>query len=209
MSTRAVGAHISEWPFILNTTMKFICKTHWIVSCLLIISLFDLTIHPASAIGSTLQLKFRNNRLSISADEADIQTVLLRVSEETGIFFRFPKALQKKISISLSAVTVENALKSILKGLNYATVFSASDSRNNVQVSKVYIFKGYKETARTRRLARRERLNQNRINRYKKRIASIQRRLDKVSPNSAAAKRLNNQKRNYQKTIDRLERQSR
>jgi hypothetical protein len=165
--------------------------------------------HPASASGSTLQLKFRDNRLSISADEADIQTVLLRLSEETGIFIRFPKALRKKLSISLSAVTLENALKSILKGINYATVFSVSDNKDNIQVSKVYIFKGYKETARTRRLARRERLNRNRINQYKKRIASIQRRLDKVSPNSAAARRLNNQKRNYQKSIDRLERQSR
>ena len=113
MSTRAVGAHISEWPFILNTTMKFICKTHWIVSCLLIISLFDLTIHPASAIGSTLQLKFRNNRLSISADEADIQTVLLRVSEETGIHFydqsQWPRTIYGSNSTHLNALLQLNA----------------------------------------------------------------------------------------------------
>lgn len=165
--------------------------------------------HPASASGSTLQLKFRDNRLSISADEADIQTVLLRVSEETGIFIRFPKALQKKISMSLSAVTLENALKSILKGLNYATVFTVSDNKNKIQISKVYIFKGYKETARTKRLARRERQKRNRINQYKKRIASIQRRLDKVSHSSTDARRLKNQIGNYQKAIDRLERQIR
>lgn len=189
--------------------MKLISKIHWIVCCFLIISLFDLSMHPASASGSSLQLKFRDNRLSISADHADIQTVLLRVSEETGIFVRFPKALQKKISVTLSAVTIENALKSILKGLNYATVFSVSDNKDKIQVSKVYIFKGYKETARTRRLARRERQNRSRIGRYKKRIASIQRRLDKVSHNSMAARRLENQIRNYQKRIDRLERQIR
>jgi hypothetical protein len=165
--------------------------------------------HPALASGSTLQLKFRDNRLSISANHADIQTVLLRFSEETGIFVRFPKALQRKISINLSAVTPENALKSILKGLNYATVFSVSDSENKIRVSKVYIFKGYKETARTRRLERRERQNRNRINQYKKRIASIQRRLDKVSHNSAAERRLKRQIQNYQKAIDRLERQIR
>jgi ribosomal protein L24 len=189
--------------------MKFIFKTPWIVCCLLSISLFDPTIHPVLASGSALQLQFRENRLSISADDADIQTVLLRVSEETGIFIRFPKALQKKISITLSSVTLEHALKSLLKGLNYATVFSISENEDKIRISKVYIFKGYKETARTRRLARRERQNRNRINQYKKRIESIQRRLNDVSNNSAAARRLKRQLQNYQKQIDRLERQIR
>jgi type II secretory pathway component HofQ len=186
--------------------MKLISAIHWVIYFLLIVSLTDFSMHPAWAAGATLQVQYRGNRLSLSAVDADIQSILLRISEETGIYVQFPRSLQKNMSLSLSEVKLEKALKRLLKGLNYATVYAASNNRNTVQVSKVFIFEDYKETARSRRLARRERRNRTRIDQYNKRIASIKRRLDKVPHDSPAGRRYRNQIQNYQKRIDRLER---
>lgn len=192
-----------------STTMKFFFPIHWVVGFFFIASLTDLWMHPAWAAGSTLKVQFRGNRLSLSAVDADIQSILLRIGEEAGIFVQFPQALQKKMSLTLSDIKLEKALKRLLKGLNYATVYSISDDTNTIQVSKVYIFEAYKETARSRRLVRIERRNRTRINQYEKQIASTKRRLEKVPHDSPAGRRYRRQIQNYQKRIDRLERQIR
>ncbi len=165
--------------------------------------------HPAWAAGSTLQVQFRDNRLSLTAVDADIQSILLRISEKTGIFVQFPRALQKKMSLTLSGIKLEKAMKKLLKGFNYATVYSVSNDTNAILVSKVYIFESYKETARSKRLARIEKQNRNRISKYEKQIASIKQHLDKVAHDSPAGKRYLSRIQNYQKIIDRLERQIR
>lgn len=198
-----------ERPVLQSTTMKFFFTIHWIVCFFLVASLSDLWMHPAWAAGSTLKVQFRDNRLNLSAVDADIQSILLRISEETGIFVRFPQALKKKMSLTLSNIKLEKALKRLLKGLNYATVYSISNDTNTIQVSKVYIFEAYKETAQSRRLARIQRRNQSRINRYEKQIASIKRRLEKVPRDGPASRRYRRQIQNYQKRIDRLEQQIR
>lgn len=192
-----------------RTTMRFFFTIHWLVCFFFVVSLTDLWMHPAWAAGSTLNVQFRGNRLSLSAVDADIQSILLRISEETGIFVQFPQALQKTMSLTLSDIKLEKALKRLLKGLNYATVYSISNDTNAIHVSKVYIFEAYKETARSRRLARIERQNQTRIKRYEKQIASIRRRLEKVPNDSSAGRRYRRQIQNYKKRIDRLERQIR
>lgn len=165
--------------------------------------------HPAAAAGSRLRLEFRNNLINLSADNADLQNILLKLNEKTGIFVRFPSALQKKISIELSGVTVEKALPTILKGLNYATVYSMPIGADKAQVSEVHIFSAYKGRARSRQSARRIRQIENRIKSYEKRIRQAQQRLERVSPNSAAGKRHQRQIRNYQRTVERLKRQIR
>ena len=192
-----------------RSTMKLIFSIYWVVCFLLFVLLTDMSMHSAWAADSTLQLQFRDNRLSLSAVDADIQSILLKISQATGIFIQFPQALQKKMSMTLSEVKLENALKRLLKGLNYATVYSLSKDMATIRVSKVYIFESYKETARAKRRSRIERQNRTRINRYEKQIASIKQRLEKVPHDSAAGKRYMTRIENYQKIIDRLERQIR
>jgi hypothetical protein len=180
-----------------------------LILLLLILLLLIFLLCPAVVTASTIEMDFRDNRLSVSAVDADIKDILLRLSEEAGIYVQFPKALQKKISLNLSDVELEKALPRLLKGLNYATVFSIPLGTDRPQVSKVYVFEDYKISARARRSARRERQTRNRISQYEKRIASIQKRLDRVSHDSSAGKRYQRQIRSYKQKIDRLERQIR
>jgi hypothetical protein len=134
---------------------------------------------------------------------------LLKLNEKAGIFVRFPSALQKKITLKLSDVTVEKALSTILKGLNYATVYSMPIGAEKAQVSEVHIFSSYKGRARSQKSAKRIRQIENRIKSYEKRIRSTQQRLESVSQDSAAGKRYQRQIRNYKRTVERLKRQIR
>jgi hypothetical protein len=165
--------------------------------------------HPAAAAGSRLQLEFHDNLINLSADNADIQNLLLKLNTKTGIFVKFPSALQKKITLELSDVTVEKALATILKGLNYATVYSMPSGAGKAQVSEIHIFNAYKGRSRSRRSARRTRLFENRIKSYENRIRSAQQRLARVPQDSQAGKRYQRQIASYQRTIERLKRQIR
>lgn len=165
--------------------------------------------HPAVVAGSRLQLECHEDLISLSADNAEIKNILLRLNEKAGIFVRFPSTLQKTITIELSDVTIEKALPKILKGLNYATVYAMPAGTNKAQVSEVHIFSAYKGRTRTRQSAQRLRQIENRISNYEKRIRSAQQRLDRVSQDSPAGKRYQRQIRSYQRTVERLKRQIR
>jgi hypothetical protein len=182
--------------------------TYFIYIFFIVLSSYLLS-HPAATAGSRLQLDFRDKLINLSADNADLQNILLKLNEKTGIFVRFPSMLQKKITLKLSGVTVEKALSTILKGLNYATVYSKTTGADKTQVSEVHIFSAYKGRTRSRQSARHIRQIENRIRSYEKRIRRAQQRLERVSQNSSAGKRYQRQISNYQKTIERLKRQIR
>lgn len=165
------------------------------------------SLYPALANASTLQMEFHDDKLSLSATDADIKTILLRISDEADIYVRFPKNLEKKINISLSNVILEKALSKILKGLNYATVFTVPIGADRPQVSKILIFRGYKASVRTRQVARRANQIQTRINNYKRGLRSLEKRLNKTESGSPAAQRYQRRIENYKRRIDRLERQ--
>ena len=174
-----------------------------------IVSSSYLLSHPAAAAGSRLQLEFRDNLINLSADSADLQNLLMKLNAKTGIFVRFPSALQKKITLELSDVTVEKALPTILKGLNYATVYAMPIGADKARVSEIHIFSAYKGRARSQPSARRIRLLENRIKSYENRIRSVQKRLARVPQDSSAGKRYQRQIDSYQRAVERLKRQSR
>lgn len=182
--------------------------TYFIHLFFILLSSF-LLYHPAATAESRLQFELRDNRINLSADKADLQRILQKLNEKTGILIRFPRVLQKTITLELSGVTVEKALLKILKGLNYAIVYSMPADANKVQVSQVHIFSSYKGRARARQSARRIKQIENRIISYEKRIRTAQQRLAQVPQNSAAAKRYQRKIASYQRTVERLERQIR
>ena len=163
--------------------------------------------HGTPVYGSTLQLEMHDHMLSLKAADADISGILQRLSQVAGIAVRFPKALQKKITLSLSDVGLETALKRILKGINYATVYSVPDNGDMARVSAVYIFGKQKAVIRTRQAILREQRIQNRIRSYEKHIRSVQQRMSRVPQDSPAAQRYQRQIRNYRRIIERLQRQ--
>ena len=156
---------------------------------------------------SALRMDVHNNQLTLSARNADLKSIMRRLAEETGIAVRYPRALDKKVTVELSDVALERGLRRILKGLNYATVYLRPDDSERASISKVFIFKAYQGPRRTSRNAGRRTLIEDRIANYQKRFQSAQRRLNQVAPDSPAGQRLQRQIRSYQRVIERLEQQ--
>lgn len=155
--------------------------------------------------GSTLQLRMQDNLLSLDAVDADLSAVLQRLGETAGIDFKFSKALDKKVTLQLSDVRLESALKRILKGLNYATVYSVAGNGGSNSISAVYIYGRQKGgSTRTGQPVVDDKRAQHRISDYEKRIRVVQQRLEKVERDSPVGRRYQKEIENYQRLIDRL-----
>ena len=174
----------------------------------LLIYLFAFAAQGAvNAAEGTLQLSYEDHLLSIKAQDADIKTILLKISHETGVFVRFPKNIDKQVSIELVDTPLATALKKLLRGLNHAIIYSFLKKNQNAQVAKVYVFE--KSTATSpRRYPRAGNQSQDviarRIENYEKRIKYLNDRLAKLDANSPQAKRYTRQIESYQRTMDRL-----
>jgi hypothetical protein len=141
-----------------------------------------------------IHLVYKNNLLSITANDADLKNVLSKLADKADIFMRFPNSLKKKISIETGKISLGEALQRLLKGLNYAIIYS-SPSGNDASVLKVFVFK---KTKKNIRLSGHERRIANRIRAYERQIESYKNRLSGIDANSSRGK-------NYQRRIKRLE----
>ena len=141
-----------------------------------------------------LRIDYDDRLLSISTKDADIKNVLLELADKAGIYVSFPESIKKKISIETTKITLKKALQKVLKGLNYAIIYSGS-SRNEALISKVIVFRKYNKD---RRASSSDRRIANRIKAYKKRIESLKGRLSKIDASSRRGK-------NYLRQIERLE----
>ena len=172
---------------------------------LLLISLVYLTILDClvNAQGSDQQLRitYNNNLLTISAEDADLQNLLLKLADNTNIYIRFPASLEKKITISKKKISLRDALKTILREFNYAIIYSGSD-KNQTFISKVIVFKKSKKS-------RQQRVNEariaNRMRAYEKQIESLKENLLKIDENSSRGKRYLRRIRILEKKIERLQ----
>jgi hypothetical protein len=77
----------------------------------------------SQAFSPNLHIDYKNNFLSLSAQKADLQNVLMKISEKTGIYVRFPSSLKKQITAKMVRVSLWKALSKILKGTNYAIIY--------------------------------------------------------------------------------------
>jgi hypothetical protein len=172
---------------------------------LLLISLVHLTftncLLNAQRSDQELRITYNNNLLNISAEDADLQNVLLKIANNTNIYVRFPASLEKKITISKKKISLGDALKTILKGLNYAIIYSGSD-KNKTFISKVIIFKKSKKL-------RQQRINEariaNRMRAYARQVESLKKNLRKIDENSGRGKRYLRRIRILKKRIERLQ----
>ena len=174
---------------------------------LLLIFMVHLTalnclLHAQSA-DQKLRITYNNNLLTISAEDADLQNVLLKLADKTNIHVRFPESLKKNITLIIKKISLRDALKLLLKGMNYAIIYSGPD-KNQTSISKVIVFKEFQksiqQTANEARIA-------NRIRAYEKQIESLKRNLSRIDENSARGKSYQRRIMVLEKRIERLERQ--
>lgn len=169
---------------------------------LIFIFLVNLTIADCFLYAKSSQQKIRiryiNNLLTISAKNADLKNILLKLAEKTNIFIKFPVYLKKKITIKKSEISLKEALKRLLVGLNHAIIYSGS-GKNQALISEVFVFTKPKKS---RHLSGIERLMANRI----KAMESLKKKLSKVDENSRRGKGYIRRIRILKKNIERLKR---
>lgn len=166
------------------------------------------------AAAGDIQMSYQDHLLTIKAQEADIKAVLMRISNETGVFVRFPKNIEKQVSVQLVDTPLAKALKRLLRGLNHAIIYSLFKKNQRAEVAQVYVFeeaKGGSARAYSRSSSnnRSKNIVARRIENYERRIQQLNARLSTLDADSPQAQRFTRQIQSYQKTLDRLREQMR
>ena len=157
----------------------------------------------AQASNIKLRIDYKNNLLTVSAQDADLKNVLLRLADKTGVYVRFPSSLKKQITIEMSGLSLEETFSRLLKGINYALVYSGS-GKNRAIVSEVFVFKKLERSRISSRTRGRERQLSHRIRYYERQLESLRKKLSKVNKNTRQGKSYLRQIRFYEKTLENL-----
>ena len=155
----------------------------------------------ATAFTQDYHMSYDNGLITLSADKIDLKTILLGISKETNILIQFPAALQKQITINLFNVSLKNAFKRLLKGQDYAIIYSGSEKN---PISEVYVLPeqwGHRKSVESPIQSR----YLNLIKNYNRRLDVLRNRLTKVNRGSDTEKRILRQIQSMEGTVDRLE----
>ncbi len=94
---------------------------------LLLAVLFTFFLSPSAAFAQApVKVDWREGRLSVAADKASLSQVLLEVARHTDMEIRGADELQEQVSVHFSSVSLFEALKNLLAGVNYAITEDAS-----------------------------------------------------------------------------------
>ena len=188
----------------LNTYLYTLLKAFiYIIYLTSAISLAD-----AQTFAQNLHIEYKNNLITISAQNADLKNVLSKLANRTNIIVRFPNSLTKQITIKLSKHPLNEVMSRILKGLNHAIIYSASE-KNRTLVSEVLV---YNKSERSKISNRSKSRNQNiarRIRLYENRLKALNKRLSEGVASSLQRERYLKQIRAYEDNIEKLKRKIR
>jgi len=157
----------------------------------------------AQASNIKFRIDYNNNLLTVSAQNADLKNVLFELADKTGIYVRLPSSLKKQITIKISDLPLKETLSRLLKGINYALVYSGS-RKNRAIVSEVFVFKKLERSRISSRTRVRERQLSHRIRYYERRLESLKKKLSKVNKNTRQGKSYLRQIRSYENTLENL-----
>jgi len=149
-----------------------------------------------------LHMTYSNHLLTISAKDADLKNVLLKLADKTNIYVQFPISLKKKITIIKSKAPLKDALQRLLKGLNHAIIYSGSE-KGQTSISKVFVFKRSKKS---RQVGGSQTRIANKIRVYERQIEHLKNNLSKIDENSRRGRNYLRRIMVLKKRIEKLER---
>lgn len=205
-----VGFFAAFYIHLLNQQMKLSTNRHKYFQLFIITICFTciFSFSDAQTFYPNIQIDYTNNLLTLSAKKADLKNVLLKLSEKTGIYVRFPNSIKKQITTKMSDVSLKEALSKILKGMNHAIVYSGS-KKNRTVVSEVFVYMKPSKSIISRRSTSLNRQIAARIKSYERRLESLNKKLSRLDKNSRIGKRYLRQIRSYQNVIENLKRKIR
>lgn len=161
----------------------------------------------AQSSGQTFSIDYDNGLLTLSAEKADLKRLLTQIAEKAGIHVSFPKNLRRQITIKLSGVSLRKALRRLLKGENYALIYSVSGKLKASAISEVYVLpksSGPRISTQYKPPGSPQERIRASITRYEKRLEALKNRMATVDEESRRGRLIANQIRTTEKTIERL-----
>lgn len=155
-----------------------------------------------------LRIDYKDDLLTLSAQNADLKNVLSTLAYKTGISIRFPKSLKKQITTKISGVSLGEALSKILRGMNHAIIYSGS-RKNRAVISEVFVYKNSKRSMISKGSILRENKIASQIRSYERRLELLNKKLSQIDNNSTQGKRYSRQVRSYENIIENLKRKIR
>ncbi|HSQ88620.1 hypothetical protein [Romboutsia sp.] len=200
---------------LTTNKIKFL---HIYIYIILFTSVISLSYAQTS--NPNLRLIYKNNLITISAQNADLKNVLSKLADKTNIIVRVPNSLKKQITITLSENSLDEALSRILRDMNYVIIYSG-DKNNRTVISEVLV---YNESESSEVSNRSESSNRNINNSIQKPrgkkidrsrlIKSLERRLENLNKklslgdiSSSQRERYLKQIRAYENKIEQLKRE--
>ena len=187
---------------LTTNKIKFL---HIYIYIILFTSVISLSYAQTS--NPNLRLIYKNNLITISAQNADLKNVLLELADKTNIIIRVPNSLKKQITITLSENSLDEALSRILRDMNYAIIYSG-EKNNRTVISEVLI---YNESESSEVSSRSEYSNRNINNSIQKPrgkkidrsrlIKSLERRLENLNKKLSLGNISSSQRERYLKQI--------
>ena len=187
---------------LTTNKIKFL---HIYIYIILFTSVISLSYAQTS--NPNLRLIYKNNLITISAQNADLKNVLLELADKTNIIIRVPNSLKKRITITLSENSLDEALSRILRDMNYAIIYSG-EKNNRTVISEVLI---YNESESSEVSSRSESTNRNINNSIQKPrgkkidrsrlIKSLERRLENLNKKLSLGNISSSQRERYLKQI--------
>ena len=183
---------------------------------LLLTTVYSSSLYAEST-NPNILISYKENVLSIRANDADLKKVLFELADETNINIQLPLSLDKKITINRSGISLNEGLEDILKDLNYVILYSGLKN-NKPLITKVIVFPMSKiSTSLTageiqqanseKQSTNREEQSVNRIKFYERQIESFKKKLSRIDENSRRGKQYSKQIKRLEKLIEKYESQ--
>jgi predicted RNase H-like nuclease (RuvC/YqgF family) len=161
----------------------------------------------AQSSDQSFRIDYDNGLLTLSAENAELSRLLTQIAQRADIHVHFPKNLTKQITITLSSVSLKRALRRLLKGEDYALLYSVPGKHKPAAISEVYVLPKSTGPSLSRQYERpkgREEVIRASIARYEKRLETLKSRMTTVDEESRRGRLIGNQMRSTEKTIERL-----
>jgi len=198
-----------EWSRIFSIPSPLRLLRHWGKVSVFLALLVLLQVTMAGAVrcvqASSLNLSLDKNQrmLQIEARNVELKEIFSKLAETVPITIEYPVSLQKTVTMKRSGISVADALKEMLRGINYVIFYSGTRS-HKARISKVLVFN---ESEPRKPLSNREKRLARRIQSYRKQIDTLRLRLSSVDANSSRGKRYSSRIHRLERSIQRLERQ--
>lgn len=172
---------------------RIICQMIWGIFLSYLLLMQSVTLVQASS--ADIAVSSKDGNVTLTATDADLKDVIMELANATQIHFVYPDSLNKSVTIKQEDISIHDVLRSLLRGMNYAVIYSSVEGISHPVISKVRIFSKVKVS---RLSGRAEARILRRIKSYEKRISSLKDKLATPNLNSG-------RKRSYERRLKRLE----